>query len=343
MTTASETNDPRDPFGEASSGNDAEVRKAAIAWYARLCSGEATDADREAWRRWRGEQADHERAWQRLEALQAVLQRVHGPIAASTLGAVRRQGRRRVLRGVGALAGGGALAWLSWRFASEEGGGWSSWLADYRTAVGEQRRIELADGSRLMLNTRSAIDVTMDAVQRRVTLRDGEILVETAKTSDGPAGQDPRPFVVETVHGRIRALGTRFAVRTDAARTRVTLLADAAEIHAGRATDRGVILRAGQQTSFSAGEIGIVTSAEPASTGWTRGSLVVNDWRLDEVVAELARYRRGHLGCDPAVAGIRISGAFPIHDTDKALAVIAQGFPVRVSRFTRYWVALKPV
>ena len=342
MTAASDAYGGRDPFDEAASADNAEARKAAIAWYARLCSGEATDADRDAWRRWRGEQPEHERAWQRLEALQAVLQRVPGPIAATTLGAVGRQGRRRVLRSVVVLGGGGALAWLSWRFAAEEGGGWSSWLADYRTGVGEQRRIELADGSRLMLNTRSAIDVTMDAAQRRVRLRDGEILVETAKAPGGLAAQDARPFVVETVHGRIRALGTRFAVRTDASRTRVTLLADAAEIHADGATDRGVIVRAGQQTSFRAGEIGIVTSAEPASTGWTRGSLVVDDWRLEEVVAELARYRRGHLGCDPAVAGIRISGAFPLHDTDKALAVIAQGFPVRISRFTRYWVELKP-
>ncbi|MFS2051586.1 DUF4880 domain-containing protein, partial [Variovorax sp. CT11-76] len=63
-------------------GHEARVRKEAIAWYAQLCSGEATPADQEAWRRWHRAHAEHRRAWEKLEAMQATLQRVPGHIAA---------------------------------------------------------------------------------------------------------------------------------------------------------------------------------------------------------------------------------------------------------------------
>lgn len=322
--------------------NEAEVRKEAVVWYARLCSGCATDADREEWRSWHSAHPDHQRAWRRFESMQATLQRVPGHVAASTLRAAQYD-RRRVLRGIAVLAGGGSLAWLSWRVAGPDGG-LGAWLADYRTGTGEQRTVRLADGSQLMLNTRTSVDVSIDASRRLLTLREGEILVQTAKHQDVPgvARRDSRPFMVETPHGRILALGPRFTVRSDDASTVVSVLEDAIEVRASRAPGQVVRLDAGRQARFNAGRVDAPQPADPALADWEHGSLVVNDWRLEDVVGELARYRRGRLVCDPAVAGIRVSGAFPITDTDKALAVIARAFPVRVSSLTRYWVSLVP-
>ena len=320
--------------------DEAEVRRHAIAWYARLCSGEATDADRRDWGRWHRAHPEHQRAWQRLEAMQATLQRVPGHIAAPTLRAAHRPDRRRVLGGLAVLVSGGSLAYLSWQVAGTDGG-WRAWAADYRTGTGEQRWVTLADGSRLTLNTRTSADVAMDASRRLVSLREGEILVETAKPRAN-AAKDARPFMVETVQGRILALGTRFTVRTLGERTAVTVLQDAVEIRAAQRPGQVVTLHAGQQVLFGADGIGEPREAESGAADWTQGSLVVNDWRLEDVVAELSRYRRGHLGCAPAVADIRVSGAFPLDDTDKALAVLTQAFPVRRAGLTRYWVSLVP-
>lgn len=320
-----------------------DVRKEAVAWYSRLHSGDALEADEAAWQRWHQAHPDHQRAWQRLEALQATLRRVPGHIAASTLRAVQAD-RRRVLRGIGVVASGGALAYLSWQ-ADDAQGGWRAWLADHRTGTGEQQSVELADGSKLLLNTRTSVDVAMNALRRVVRLREGEILVETAKHRGlrVDAQADLRPFMIETDHGRIVALGTRFTVRRDGERTAVTVLEDAVEIRASEAPGQAVVLRAGQQVGFTRGRIDTPRPADPASAEWAQGSLVVNDWRLGDVVAELSRYRRGRLVCDPAVEDLRVSGAFPLQDTDKALAVIARSLPVRVSAMTRYWVTLGPL
>lgn len=326
----------------AAARTPAEVRKEAVAWYARLCSGDATEADREAWQRWHEAHPDHQRAWRHFEALQATLQRVPGHLAAATLQAGRR-GRRRVLRGIAALAGGAALASLSWRLAGPQGGP-RAWLADYRTGTGEQRSVTLADGSQLTLNTRTAVDVSIDAARRLVVLLEGEILVRTARPGTGPGGErkDARPFMVQTPEGRILALGTRFTVRSEGERSVVSVLEDVVEVRAAQAPGQAVRLEAGQQAVFTRARIEAPQAADPVFADWAGGSLIINGWRLEDVVRELARYRPGRLACDPAVADLRVSGVFPVTDTDKALAVITRAFPVRLAGMTRYWLTLVP-
>lgn len=326
------------PSSGARPADDARIRQEAIAWYARLCSGEATQADREDWQRWHDAHPGHQRAWRHFDALQSMLQRVPGPIAAATLQA-RAPGRRRVLRGVAALAGSGVAAALCWQAAGRQDGV-RSWLADHRTGTGEQRSLTLADGSALTLNTRTSVDVSMDSSRRLIVLHGGEILVQTARAADG--AKDGRPFMVHTPQGRILALGTRFTVRSEGDTTVVSVLQDAVDIQTLQDTGHRLRLQAGQQASFSRSGMQASRPADPASTSWVGGSLVVQGWLLQDVVQELARYRPGRLACDPAVAGIRVSGVFPLADTDRALAVIARAFPVRLAGLGRYWVTLVP-
>jgi transmembrane sensor len=59
---------------------------------------------------------------------------------------------------------------------------------------------------------------------------------------------------------------------------------------------------------------------------------------LAELLADLSRYRTGVLRCDPRIANLRVSGAFPIDNTDLALAALESGFSLRVNRYSRYWV-----
>ncbi|MBD3649871.1 MAG: iron dicitrate transport regulator FecR, partial [Alcanivorax sp.] len=79
------------------------------------------------------------------------------------------------------------------------------------------------------------------------------------------------------------------------------------------------------------------------AASWAGGKLMVVDMPLRELLAELGRYRRGHLACSDAVAGLRVSGTFPLTDTDRALGVITEAFPLRQRRLTDYWVTLLPV
>src|SRR5690606_42091340 len=72
---------------------------------------------------------------------------------------------------------------------------------------------------------------------------------------------------------------------------------------------------------------------------WVDGLLVTNGDRLDAVLAQLARYRPGMLSASAAVAGLPVSGVFPLDDTDLALRMLKQTLPISVSRWGEWWTS----
>lgn len=206
-----------------------------------------------------------------------------------------------------------------------------------RSAIGQRRELSLPDGGRLVLNTDSAVDVNYTGHERLLTLRRGELLVETRPDHAGN-----RPFIVATRHGRIRALGTRFIVRLDDDSSRVTVLEHAVQIapRAPSATVRRV--EAGWQSRFDADHANLPVAATPQTGAWTQGMLMAQDMRLDAFAAELARYRPGLLRVEPEVAGLRLTGAFRLDDTETVLDSLARMLPVDVLYRSRYWVTIAP-
>ena len=70
--------------------------------------------------------------------------------------------------------------------------------------------------------------------------------------------------------------------------------------------------------------------------------LVVDNARLADVVEELGRYRSGYLGVDKNVADLRITGSFPLQDTDLALNALLPTLPVQIQQRTPWWVTVVP-
>lgn len=310
---------------------DYATLEAAARWYVDLRGEVPDEATREAHRRWLERDPRHVQAWERLARLQDKLGQVAPGIARPTLASARAK-RRDVLKVLSILLATGAAGTLAWNTTPLP-----TLMADQRTGTGERRRVRLDDGSQLQLNTATAVDIRYSANLREIRLLRGEILIETAR--DDLA----RPFVVHTAEGSIRALGTRFIVRSEAGRTQVCVQEHAVEVRSASLQGPAVRVDAGQQLSFRQGQIDPVQRANPQADAWTRDMLVVNDWRLSEFIKELQRYRPGHLGCDPAIATLRISGAFHLGNTDTILDNLTSTLPVRIRRFSRYWASVEPV
>ncbi|VCU68216.1 fec operon regulator FecR [Pigmentiphaga humi] len=219
-------------------------------------------------------------------------------------------------------------------------GPWQANMADFRSATGEQRSFALEDGTQLMLNTGSAVNLRFDASERRILLVAGEIMVATRH---GPGSSaDSRPLLVQTAEGTIRSLGTRFTVRQRPERTSVAVLESAVEISSQGAPGSTRVLHAGEQTQFSRETVEAPGSTDEQTDAWTRGQLLADEQRLDDFLAELDRYRPGMLRVDPRIAGLRLSGVFPLADTDRILATLPSVLPVRVQWRTRYWATVVP-
>ncbi|MEQ4310529.1 FecR family protein [Pseudomonas syringae] len=308
----------------------ARVLNAAIEWQLNMDSNGGNDAELA---RWLAADEEHARAWSQLGMVNQRFALPAGPARKAlqqSPGALRHSLRK--------LGGGLAGVFMALGLALFVGDRYlpiDYWLADQRTATGEQRDVRLADNTLIRLNTHSAIDVRFDAQQRRVILQDGEILVQTGDHDD------PRPFIVETADGKMRALGTRFLVRRESDGTLLSVLQSAVVAHPRNASGEKV-LREGQQVLLTRNGLGPLLGMPSGVDAWTRGMLVVDNARLADMLAELGRYRTGHLGVDPKVADLRVTGTFPLQDTDLALKALLPTLPVQIEQHTAWWVSVLP-
>ena len=306
----------------------AKVLDAAIAWQLSLDSG--NPVEREAFSQWHAAHEEHARAWRQLGMLDQRFSVANGPARTALLQS-RESIRRRVRKLGSGVASVIAVIGLA-LFAGERYLPLDYWLADQRTATGEQRTLRLADGTLLNLNTHSAVDIRFDEKQRRIILQEGEILIETGHG-------DARPFIVETREGSMRALGTLFLVKREEEGTRLSVLKSAVAAHPELSTEEQ-ILQEGQQVLMRNNGLGPIVAINAGADAWTRGMLVVDNARLKDLVHELGRYRPGHLGVAPEIADLRITGSFPLHDTDKALSALLPTLPVQIEQHTPWWVTV---
>lgn len=309
-----------------------DTLRQAADWFAHLQAGNTGPADVAALLAWRQADPANEQAWLRVERLTGRLanvpERIGVPVLAST-----GLGRRTLLRnGLSMLAVVG-LGSYGYQLAAQRFG----WQADLRTGVGEQRSVQLADGTQLRLNTDTCLEVRYNGLQRRLQLLRGEILIETARDPQ----QKARRFSIATRDGEIVALGTRFTVRLLERSSQVSVLAGAVALYPRHGDDAPVVIAAGREGVLAADAARDSGSAESADA-WSRGLLIVNDRTLADVLAELDRYRPGMLRVHPDAANLRMSAVLPVDDIDQALVSIAQALPVRISRFTRYWTQVEP-
>ncbi|MEE1924843.1 FecR family protein [Pseudomonas sp. 148P] len=208
-----------------------------------------------------------------------------------------------------------------------------AWDADYRTAYGEQQRIQLADGSHILLDSDSALDVSLQDNRRAITLRKGEALFEVA--------HDPqRPFQVQAGDLSATALGTVYAVRKQDDGVQVTVAQGRVAVNAEHDT---LTLGAGEQVDWRAGAF---QEKHKIDTGkalaWQHGRLVFEMAPLADVLAELQRYRPGYLLIgDDSLRTLKVSGTFRLDRLDDALATLEQAFPLRIQRYTGYLLILR--
>lgn len=298
-------------------------------WLMLQWGGELDAEQQRRFAEWRAADPEHGRAWQRLEQLQSTLAGVPSDTARTVLRELPDARRRQTLKLLGVLLVAGssgylAQAQLPWREA----------MADLRSGTGERLQRTLADGSRLSLNSGSAVDILFSASERRIRLLEGELLLDSGHD---PAG---RPLIVETAGGEIQALGTRFSVYQRDGGSQVELFEGELELRPRKTSP--VRLKAGQSRWFSATHLGAVAPADANAVAWQEGRLIVERMPLGQFLAELSRHRPGIVRCDPAVASLPLTGVFPLADTDRVLTALQQSLPVEVQQVTRYWVSVRP-
>lgn len=223
----------------------------------------------------------------------------------------------------------------------------STWQASYLTAIGEQQTVSLQDGSRVQLNTDTAVNVDFDDLQRKVRLVKGEALFDIIHDQS-------RPFLVYAGTNVIRAVGTAFVVKLIEDEIEVTIKEGRVELKSikddrqnrleNELTIASAVLDAGQTVKLNK-EIQIlqeITEEEiDRKLAWREGLLIFTGEPLGDVVNEISRYTPIKFFIDdPELGQLRIGGRFRIGETNAMLEVLETGFGISINRVSNDLVYL---
>lgn len=291
------------------------VAEEAIGWLVQIQSGDFTPAQQEALDEWRGTSAHHRQVYQQLIAgldqLKASPWR--GRSSAQLLRSLEQPNSRRAFLRT-SLCAVGLAAGVGWVSRFEEAG------QTYATGTAERRTWQLADGSTLKLNARSQVISKLSADPRSLELRAGEMLVNVL-----------RPLQVNTRVGRVTATSGRLMLSEQGSAMRlVTLDADAVLHFEGGAQQQ---IGMHQSTLFDHQRVLTQVPMAATETAWLDGWLVVRNQTLATVVDAIRPYRSGIVRLDAKVAGLRVTGRFPLDDARQTLEALEQSLPIRVTQW----------
>lgn len=317
------------------------IRNQAISWLILLRDEQVDDRTLDEFSTWLAQDPQHSQAFAEAEQLfkdmlgvvqQPALPVSHNSAAADFKPPPRRQRRPWFRYAIGIAA--------SWLFISRlvlpnDFNLLDQLFSDYQTATGEVRSITLADGSRLLLNTQSAVSIDFNEHQRTIKILHGEVRFEVARDQH-------RPFEVKAGDLKVRALGTIFDIHQNAEQTQVLVEEHAVSVKktALDQTQEAIKIEEGQSIVYQAGQA--LPAALPVrleqATAWQQRKLVVTDQPLSELLAELERYQAGRIFiADPKLREMRVSGSFSLQDPQQVLHTVCVALNLKLQSIGPWW------
>lgn len=312
----------------------------ALRWVVRLHSGMTGATEQQSYAAWRAESTLHERAALEAEALWADMSGLHvdsrnGLITPDR--AATGLSRRGLLGGALCLGALGATGGMLWR-----SGTLLRLAADYTSDTARARTITLADGSKVSLNARSAIDIAFTAGQRRVLLLEGQAYFEVAPDA-------ARPFEVVIGNVSVTALGTAFDIARDLPGKGTEVAVTEHVVRVKAISNRSGIY--GQPIDVSEGESIVIDPAggfgavqkqsRDVTAAWRDGVYVAEAKPLQEVVHALSAWHPGViLISDGTLKSLEVNAVLDLTDPNRSLDALAGGLPIRIRRISSYFTVI---
>ncbi|KAB8062723.1 FecR family protein, partial [Janthinobacterium violaceinigrum] len=197
---------------------------------------------------------------------------------------------------------------------------------DYSTARGQFATQILPDGSRIDLDSGSAVDVALYRDRRSVRLLRGQAMFHVHADAE-------RPFEVVAGAATATVLGTHFSVRHVDSATQVSVAQGTVRVE-GASGAPAAMLQAGDTVTVTPHGMQAPARVNAQAVGnWRTGRLDFEDATLAEALAEFERY--GDTGLvlgDPALAGLRLNGSFDARLPAQFAAALPLALPVRLLR-----------
>lgn len=320
-------------------------RATAHAWRSLLDSGEATDADREAFAVWMSASEEHASAFEQAESSWASLgflrrdlvdEAMYRPSGWDTI----RLRTRRLLGGFGRIYGqpvtAAALLLVIGVTLS------STVLFDkerqiYSTQKSETKTFALNDGTSITLSAATSVVITYSDRSRQALLEDGAVFFDIEP--------DGRPFLVRTRQAKVEVTGTAFEVAAYAKRTQIAVeegtVSVSSESQSHVEAQPVVELRAGQGVSARLEGVEAPHDVQPGDlASWRTSRLSYQGVSLADVVADANRYLDTPFTLSsPGLADLTVTASFELDNLEQGIRNLQFVMPVTISEYG--WISLQ--
>ena len=330
----------------------AAIEAEAAAWVARFDAGEVSAKDQAAFQEWlnrsalhRDAIADYGKLWSEFDTLGSLTDEAEAPQGASLHdsqpGMLERARPWLAACAAAAIVAAGGAVFLHSKpqqIAKTErhpAAQHSHPLTkvSYETPVGGQSKITLADGSTVILNTNSLLDINFSGKCRDVHLRRGEAYFDVVHDKT-------RPFTVYADNYVVRDIGTAFDVHlANSGRVEVGVTKGSVEVRpadggqsASLAKSLGVVTAGHNIVLGEKGERAAVASIPDLDRklAWRQGQLNYTGQPLAEVLADVSRYSDIKIElADPALENLPVGGTFRTDQIDAIFAALENNFGIR--------------
>ncbi len=293
--------------------------EAAARWLARLDRG-LPPAEKAMFERWLAESSAHRIAFLRLEAVWSGVDRL---AALKGRDMPARQAGRFHPRLLAAALVAVLFAGVTYYVVAPP-------PDIYVTAVGEHKALQLADGTKIELNTSTQMQAKVTRTARTVMLDRGQAYFEVVHDAK-------RPFVVIAGNRRITDLGTKFSVFRDGnhiqvvvkeGRVRVDMLGNSVVSAPVFADGGNVVVARSDETLVAKRQAQEIAD----ELNWRSGTLIFNQETLADAADEFNRYNAIHIVVEGKARDIRIGGSFRADNIDVFASLIEEGFGLTVHK-----------
>ena len=212
-------------------------------------------------------------------------------------------------------------------------------MSDHYTKTGQRLEQRLSDGSELILNTDSAVDIQFSDNKRLVKVLSGEVYVTVAPDKT-------KPFVVQIGDMQVTALGTEFIVRKDSdEQPSVIVTEHSVKVESTESSQVNLVLNQGYKVSLNENTEALskaqAVDIEQAQS-WRAGRYTFRDQSLQQVVDELSRYYDGKIVIrDKQLQQQKVSGVLDLDDPRNSLNNLARSLAIKVNSLSPYLLLLE--
>jgi len=186
------------------------------------------------------------------------------------------------------------------------------------TQNSETQKIKLQDGSTVILNNGSKIEVPSNFSEEDRTVNlEGEAFFEIVKNT--------KPFIIITDNAKVRVLGTKFNVWARDEKTKVIVKEGRVNLLQKETATGGIEIASG----FSSAVVGNNKPAQPIAVdaeyliGWINNKLVFEQARLVEIIEELERlYNKNIILGEDSLKNLSLTGTFNYSNINTTLEMI---------------------